>query len=120
MYGGRVIDSFDRRILIIYMDEYLGDFIFDIFQSFYFFWNKEVDYKIFVGDEKDKFVGEIFQILKSIVKVFVKGDVYFSCFVFCGWFYGYFDFCFGGVFWLEGVVYYVFLGGLVGFFQFQS
>ena len=29
MYGGRAIDSFDRRILNTYMDEYMGDFIFD-------------------------------------------------------------------------------------------
>ncbi|XP_073737373.1 dynein axonemal heavy chain 10 [Callorhinus ursinus] len=59
MYGGRAIDSFDRRILTIYMDEYLGDFIFDTFQPFHFFRNKEVDYKIPVGDVKEKFVEAI-------------------------------------------------------------
>uniref|UniRef100_A0A8C9QGL1 Dynein axonemal heavy chain 10 n=1 Tax=Spermophilus dauricus TaxID=99837 RepID=A0A8C9QGL1_SPEDA len=59
MYGGRAIDSFDRRILTTYMDEYLGDFIFDTFQPFHFFRNKEVDYKIPVGDVKDKFVEAI-------------------------------------------------------------
>uniref|UniRef100_A0ABI7Z6S1 Dynein axonemal heavy chain 10 n=2 Tax=Felis catus TaxID=9685 RepID=A0ABI7Z6S1_FELCA len=59
MYGGRAIDSFDRRILTIYMDEYLGDFIFDTFQPFHFFRNKEVDYKIPAGDEKEKFVEAI-------------------------------------------------------------
>ncbi|XP_055003053.1 dynein axonemal heavy chain 10 [Sorex araneus] len=59
MYGGRAIDSFDRRILTIYMDEYLGDFIFDTFQPFHFFRNKDVDYKIPVGDVKDKFVEAI-------------------------------------------------------------
>ena len=32
MYGGRAIDSFDRRILTTYMEEYFGDFIFDTFQ----------------------------------------------------------------------------------------
>lgn len=59
MYGGRAIDSFDRRILTIYMDEYLGDFIFDTFQPFHFFHNKEVDYKIPGGaaDPKERFVG---------------------------------------------------------------
>lgn len=61
MYGGRAIDSFDRRILTTYMDEYLGDFIFDTFQPFHFFRNKDVDYKIPVGDVKDKFVGELSQ-----------------------------------------------------------
>ncbi|XP_036352277.2 dynein axonemal heavy chain 10 [Ochotona princeps] len=59
MYGGRAIDSFDRRILTTYMDEYLGDFIFDTFQPFHFFWNKEVDYKIPTGDIKEKFVEAI-------------------------------------------------------------
>uniref|UniRef100_G3SMY8 Dynein axonemal heavy chain 10 n=1 Tax=Loxodonta africana TaxID=9785 RepID=G3SMY8_LOXAF len=59
MYGGRAIDSFDRRILTIYMDEYLGDFIFDTFQPFHFFRNKEVDYKIPLGDVKEKYVEAI-------------------------------------------------------------
>ncbi|KAI4536193.1 hypothetical protein MG293_013585 [Ovis ammon polii] len=59
MYGGRAIDSFDRRILTIYMDEYLGDFLFDTFQPFHFFWNKEVDYKIPPGDVKENFVEAI-------------------------------------------------------------
>jgi dynein heavy chain len=29
MYGGRVSDSFDRRVLTTYLEEYLGDFLFD-------------------------------------------------------------------------------------------
>lgn len=67
MYGGRAIDSFDRRILTIYMDEYLGDFLFDTFQPFHFFRNKEVDYKIPTGDVKERFVGEISQIMVLFV-----------------------------------------------------
>ncbi|XP_026543782.1 dynein heavy chain 10, axonemal-like [Notechis scutatus] len=59
MYGGRAIDSFDRRILTIYMDEYLGDFIFDTFQPFHFFYNDEVDYRIPEGTSKDDYVEEI-------------------------------------------------------------
>lgn len=59
MYGGRAIDSFDRRILTIYMDEYLGDFIFDTFQIFHFYKKDEVDYKIPNGDKKDDFVGKV-------------------------------------------------------------
>ncbi|XP_054851851.1 dynein axonemal heavy chain 10 [Eublepharis macularius] len=59
MYGGRAIDSFDRRILTIYMDEYLGDFIFDTFQPFHFFHDDDVDYKIPEGTTKDEFVEEI-------------------------------------------------------------
>ncbi|POI33535.1 hypothetical protein CIB84_002713, partial [Bambusicola thoracicus] len=56
MYGGRAIDSFDRRILTVYMDEYLGDFIFDTFQTFHFYKNAEVDYRIPQGTVKDDFV----------------------------------------------------------------
>uniref|UniRef100_A0A8C8G323 AAA+ ATPase domain-containing protein n=1 Tax=Oncorhynchus tshawytscha TaxID=74940 RepID=A0A8C8G323_ONCTS len=59
MYGGRCIDSFDRRILTVYMDEYLGDFIFDTFQPFHFFHNKDVDYKIPPDGPKENYVGEI-------------------------------------------------------------
>uniref|UniRef100_A0A8C6Y8I9 Dynein axonemal heavy chain 10 n=1 Tax=Naja naja TaxID=35670 RepID=A0A8C6Y8I9_NAJNA len=59
MYGGRAIDSFDRRILTIYMDEYLGDFIFDTFQPFHFFCNDDVDYRIPEGTSKDDYVEEI-------------------------------------------------------------
>ncbi|XP_076854099.1 dynein axonemal heavy chain 10 [Brachyhypopomus gauderio] len=59
MYGGRAIDSFDRRVLTVYMDEYLGDFIFDTFQPFHFFINKDVDYRIPPNGSKDVYVAEI-------------------------------------------------------------
>jgi dynein heavy chain len=36
MYGGRVTDSFDRRVLTTYLEEYMGDFLFDDYQAFYF------------------------------------------------------------------------------------
>lgn len=58
MYGGRAIDNFDRRILNTYMDEYMGDFIFDTFQPFHFYCNEEVDYKIPDPGMKDQYTGK--------------------------------------------------------------
>eukprot|EP00762_Andalucia_godoyi_P000034 ANDGO_02412.mRNA.1 Dynein-1-alpha heavy chain len=48
MYGGRVTDSYDRRILVTYLNEYMGDFLFDTFQPFHFHHNpeKNVDYAL--------------------------------------------------------------------------
>lgn len=37
VYGGKVLDNFDRRTLLAYLDEYLGDFLFDSFQPFHFY-----------------------------------------------------------------------------------
>jgi len=36
MYGGRVTDNFDRRVLTTYLEEYMGDFLFDENVTFYF------------------------------------------------------------------------------------
>ncbi|MCQ2815655.1 MAG: hypothetical protein MJ252_00165 [archaeon] len=36
MYGGRVTDDYDRRIMMTYLNEYMGDFVFDANQKFYF------------------------------------------------------------------------------------
>lgn len=36
MYGGRVTDNYDRRILNTYLEEYMGDFLFDENVKFYF------------------------------------------------------------------------------------
>lgn len=36
MYGGRVTDDYDRRILVTYIDEYMGDFLFDKNREFFF------------------------------------------------------------------------------------
>ena len=62
MYGGRAIDDFDRRVLRTYMDEYMGDFIFDTFQPFHFYHNEEIDYKIPEDGPRDNYVGEYFRI----------------------------------------------------------
>ena len=37
MYGGRVSDHYDRRVLNAYLEEYFGDFLFDGFQKFMFY-----------------------------------------------------------------------------------
>lgn len=61
MYGGRVIDDFDRRIVRVYMDEYMGEFLFDTFQPFHFYHDENVDYKIpDVADTREDFIGEGF------------------------------------------------------------
>lgn len=36
MYGGNIIDIFDRRLLQTYIREYLGDFVFNTYQPFQF------------------------------------------------------------------------------------
>lgn len=36
MYGGRVTDDFDRRVVTCYLLEYMGEFIFDTNQKFFF------------------------------------------------------------------------------------
>ena len=46
MYGGRVTDSFDRRILVTYLEEYMGDFLFDDAQPFYFAVTERTKYEV--------------------------------------------------------------------------
>lgn len=42
IYGGKVIDSYDRRILLAYIEEYFGDFIYSTYQQFSFYNCKDV------------------------------------------------------------------------------
>ena len=58
MYGGRVTDDFDRRILNTYLKEYLGDFIFDTNQT-YFFSRSGSDYIIPQCETHEQFIGAI-------------------------------------------------------------
>jgi len=44
MYGGRVSDNMDRRVLVTYLEEYMGDFLFDDCQSFFFSKGEGFDY----------------------------------------------------------------------------
>jgi dynein heavy chain len=46
MYGGRVTDNFDRRIVTCYLLEYLGEFIFDSNSTFIFAKSQNWEYLI--------------------------------------------------------------------------
>ena len=61
MYGGRVSDSFDRRVLNTYLNEYLGDFLFDTFQPFHFYVNEKigVDYVVPAEGHRDVYANTI-------------------------------------------------------------
>jgi len=37
IYGGKVIDNYDRQILLTYVDEYFGDFMYSSYQPFSFY-----------------------------------------------------------------------------------
>lgn len=44
MYGGRVTDDYDRRVLICYLDEYMGDFLLDKNREFFFAQTEDFNY----------------------------------------------------------------------------
>merc|ERR1711968_43937 len=46
MYGGRVSDNWDRRGLVVYCEEFFGDFIFDDCQHFYLSQGSGYDYDV--------------------------------------------------------------------------
>lgn len=60
MYGGRVSDSFDRRILKTYLEEYLGDFLFDPYHPFAFFTGSDgIVYKVPDSGQKENYTSYI-------------------------------------------------------------
>merc|ERR1712100_956568 len=46
MYGGRVSDNWDRRGLVVYCEEFFGDFLFDDCQHFYLSQGTGFDYDV--------------------------------------------------------------------------
>lgn len=44
MYGGRVTDDWDRRVMMTYLEEYMGDFLFDKNREFFFAETPELNY----------------------------------------------------------------------------
>lgn len=62
MYGGRVIDDFDRRVVRTYMEEYLGDFLLDRFQPFSFYHDQATRYVIPPDAERDDYIEYIEQL----------------------------------------------------------
>lgn len=64
VYGGKVLDQFDRRILFAYLDEYLGDFLFDEFQPFHFYKGSHREqYAIpYAANTKAEFLGNFLSI----------------------------------------------------------
>jgi dynein heavy chain len=53
MYGGRVTDEFDRRTLMTYLDEYMGDFLFDKNHEFFFSQSNSYTYKLPTYTDKE-------------------------------------------------------------------
>lgn len=54
MYGGRVTDDYDRRTLMTYLDEYMGDFLFDKNNEFFFAKSHNFSYKLPEFNDKDQ------------------------------------------------------------------
>ena len=53
MYGGRVTDDYDRRILVTYISEFMGDFLFDKNNLYYFAHTREFNYDLPAYDSID-------------------------------------------------------------------
>lgn len=83
MYGGRVIDDFDRRITRTYMNEYMGDFLFDTFQPFHFYMDEHTDYCLPEEETvlKEDFIGTNVSVYTNFdLKSFVYSHIYIYIF----------------------------------------
>lgn len=63
MYGGRVIDNYDQRIVNTFMEEYLGEFIIDEFQKFYFYHDKKISYSLPADGTKEDYLSLLHSII---------------------------------------------------------
>ncbi|GIQ85930.1 dynein heavy chain, partial [Kipferlia bialata] len=59
MYGGRVSDDFDRRVVNTYLQEFFGDFLFDDFQPFSFYEDTEFRYYVPPMSSRDEFAAAV-------------------------------------------------------------
>lgn len=81
IYGGKVIDSYDRRILLTYVDEYFGDFIYNSYQPFSFYNFKDC-YKAVKYIEVER---KIFENNKhNLLGKYYSGNVYIYIICICG------------------------------------
>ncbi|KAG9396016.1 Dynein heavy chain and region D6 of dynein motor [Carpediemonas membranifera] len=62
MYGGRVTCDFDRRVVMTYLDEYMGDFVFDTFRKFHFYLaegDEESPFNIPLSGDREVYVNQV-------------------------------------------------------------
>ena len=77
VYGGKVLDNFDRRILFAYLDQYLGDFVFDSFQPFHFYKGHQTNYTIpYAANSKMDFLRKFSHTTSVALYVFSISNAY--------------------------------------------
>lgn len=65
MYGGRVTDDYDRRTLITYLDEYMGDFLFDKNKEFIFAKTHQYSYRLPEFADKEQMMKSLSDLLPN-------------------------------------------------------
>jgi len=73
MYGGRVIDTYDQRIVNTFMEEYFGQFILDEFQKFYFYHDNNIHYDLPICERKEDYLSLSFYniILSAYIRIYI-------------------------------------------------
>lgn len=57
IYGRHIGDAFDRRVVAVFTEEYLTDFLFDAFQGFSFYAGEAFDYRVLDCGTTQEFLG---------------------------------------------------------------